>query len=562
MTSDITLPDGWSPIGDTSATRFQGTFDGGGHTVTVPAGGLPLFGFVKGAVVRNLNIFGERIAGYGLVEHYEGRNGFSGTAVTIENVTLKSGSSTLRSGLIGANLTESIYAGASSGFTVTIRNCVIEPGVVIGYDRAQSQIGSIAGRMQGTISNCVSWADVYGADYVGGICGTRDNAMGACTISNCSYHGTVTASGTMAGGIMGGGYYHVSAPNGIRTSINSCSCDGSVIGADMVGGILGGDLYVAQAWNAYTIKNNSFTGSVTATVGSYVGGIIGFYDSLNRTDDITWNYYSSACGANRGIGFVRYIDTSNTGHETESGAVYFNTKTSIAECPSVSGCHWNTGYNRTDDPMGADAENLCYTDTGAGAVSIGAEITIGQSRSIAELDGAAAAAARVVSWRSSMPSVVRVSENGTAEALSCGTARIRGINADGQTVLLCDVRTRFTDVTDPSLFYYEPVYWAANGGITTGFSDGTFRPIGNCTRAAVVTFLWRLAGRPTYLEYESTFTDLTGNPEFDSAILWAADMGITTGWRESDGTYTFRPWNTCSRLAIVSFLARYNALSL
>ena len=111
----------------------------------------------------------------------------------------------------------------------------------------------------------------------------------------------------------------------------------------------------------------------------------------------------------------------------------------------------------------------------------------------------------------------------------------------------------FRDVTDPEQFYFDPVYWAADLGITTGFADGTFRPLGSCNRASVVTFLWRLAGRPTYIEYESFFCDLTGNPDFDSAILWAADMGITTGW--ADGT--FRPWNTCNRLSVVTFLSRY-----
>ncbi|MBQ3401532.1 MAG: S-layer homology domain-containing protein, partial [Lachnospiraceae bacterium] len=109
----------------------------------------------------------------------------------------------------------------------------------------------------------------------------------------------------------------------------------------------------------------------------------------------------------------------------------------------------------------------------------------------------------------------------------------------------------FTDMTGNTEFD-KAISWAAENGITTGWSDGTFRPWNTCNRASIVTFLWRFAGRPEP-EGENTFSDKTGDPEFDLAIAWAAGNGITTGW--SDGT--FRPWNTCNRLAVVSFLYRY-----
>lgn len=109
----------------------------------------------------------------------------------------------------------------------------------------------------------------------------------------------------------------------------------------------------------------------------------------------------------------------------------------------------------------------------------------------------------------------------------------------------------FSDVTDPDLFYYEAVYWAGNRGIVTGWADGTFRPLGTCSRAAAVTFLWRLAGRPEP-EQMATFSDMTGNPEFDKAISWATGEYIVTGWPDN----TFRPWQTCNRAAIVTFLWR------
>ena len=371
--ADITLPADWKPIGilkDPSIGHisggdnmyaFSGNLDGGGYTLTIPEGGLPLLGYVEGASVRNLNIYGKKIAGYGLVNNLEGVS-LSGSAIVIDNVTLKSGSSTLKSGLIGTYITNNGYAGCSAGFTVTIRNCTVEEGVVIGYNKDEAMIGSFAGRINGTIENCVSYATVYGTNYVGGIIGTRDNALGTCAVTDSQFHGTVVATGQHVGGIAGGGYCNSTSPNGNKINIRSCSVSGSVTGADKVGGIIGGDSFVAQIWNAHTLKDNSFTGSVKATSGTYVGGIIGFYDSLNKYDDITGNYYKADCGAERGIGYVQYVDTSCETHETVVGGTYFNTGDGIEECPTVTGCAWKKEHSRTDDPLGADAAKLCYTD--------------------------------------------------------------------------------------------------------------------------------------------------------------------------------------------------------
>lgn len=160
MTADITLPDNWQPIGCTkdgtnnidkgaNLNAFSGILDGNNKLLTVPKGGLPLLGYIKGATVKNLNIYGEQIDGYGLVNNFEGV-GLSGSAIVIDNVTLKSGSKTLKSGLIGANITTNGFAGCSAGFVATIRNCTIEKGVVVGYTGTESFIGSIAGRLQGT----------------------------------------------------------------------------------------------------------------------------------------------------------------------------------------------------------------------------------------------------------------------------------------------------------------------------------------------------------------------------------------------------------------------------
>ena len=364
LTDDITLPEGWTPIGETidgtndikrgqNLRAFSGILDGQNHTITVPEGGLPLLGYVKGAEVRNLNIYGTKIAGYGLINNLEGV-GLSGKAVLLDNITLKSGSSTLKSGLLGANITTNPYGGCSAGFLATVQNCTIEEGVVIGYNRDQSGIGSIVGRLQGSVRNCVSHATVYGVDYVGGIAATNDNSMGDKSVSDSTFDGVVEASGKNAGG----GYMGSGAPNGIRMCVDNCTSSGTIIGADNVGGIFGGDVAVAQAWNEYTFKNNTFTGKVSATNGTNVGGIIGYYRSLNKFDDITGNTFNDDCGTAKGIGGVEFVDTGCETHENESGAAYFNTANGTDGLPKVQWCAWKKNHNRTDDPLGADADKL------------------------------------------------------------------------------------------------------------------------------------------------------------------------------------------------------------
>ena len=93
----------------------------------------------------------------------------------------------------------------------------------------------------------------------------------------------------------------------------------------------------------------------------------------------------------------------------------------------------------------------------------------------------------------------------------------------------------FTDV--PSGAYYEDsVIWAVEKGITSGTSATTFNPDGSCTRAQAVTFLWRAAGSPEPKSATMPFTDVPAGSYFEKAVLWAVENGITKG--TSDTTFT------------------------
>ncbi|MBR4132891.1 MAG: S-layer homology domain-containing protein, partial [Oscillospiraceae bacterium] len=112
---------------------------------------------------------------------------------------------------------------------------------------------------------------------------------------------------------------------------------------------------------------------------------------------------------------------------------------------------------------------------------------------------------------------------------------------------------RFDDVKDPSQYYFDPVYWAVDKGITTGTSATKFSPESGCTRAQVVTFLWRAAGQPEPTSANNPFEDVPADQYYYKAVLWAVEKGITTGTSAT----TFRPDRTCTRAQIVTFLWRY-----
>ena len=113
-------------------------------------------------------------------------------------------------------------------------------------------------------------------------------------------------------------------------------------------------------------------------------------------------------------------------------------------------------------------------------------------------------------------------------------------------------QTSFTDVSALSNEFKTAVNWAVQTDVTTGTSATTFSPNETCTRAQIVTFLWRMAGEPEPTQ-TADFGDLTQD-WYAKSVAWAAENGITTG----TGSGTFSPDATCTRAQIVTFLYRYD----
>ena len=113
-----------------------------------------------------------------------------------------------------------------------------------------------------------------------------------------------------------------------------------------------------------------------------------------------------------------------------------------------------------------------------------------------------------------------------------------------------DDSNSFSDVP-ANAYFADAVEWAVNKGITNGLSDTMFGPYESCTRAQIVTFLWRAAGSPEP-KTASSFTDVPASAYYAKAVAWAIENGITNGMTET----MFAPNATCTRGQSVTFLYR------
>ena len=107
----------------------------------------------------------------------------------------------------------------------------------------------------------------------------------------------------------------------------------------------------------------------------------------------------------------------------------------------------------------------------------------------------------------------------------------------------------FADVSTDA-YYAKAVAWAVENGITTGTGDGKFSPDATCTRAQSVTFLFRAIGK--LVDSKAEFSDVLTDSYYANAVAWAVENGVTNGI----GDGLFGPDNSCTRAQIVTFLFR------
>jgi hypothetical protein len=355
VTDDITLPEGWTSIG--TGTTFCGKMDGNGKTITYVAGSRPLFEKVGATTIHDLTIYGEEINGCGLINGAYNGDDF----LYLSNITLKAGSSTLKSGFAEGS--------ARAASRIAFENCTVEPGVTIGYAKDQYGIGSFVNALVGTLTNCQSGAEVYGVSRVGGLAGSNANSVGLCTFTGCSFTGTVTATGNCAGGIIGRGYEDATAPNTRLIKIIDCTMSGTVSGVNNVGGLIGSEGGLQQSYDEASkgvVTGNTVTGTVTGT--SNVGAIAGLYSHLDRYTVFENNTIPTGSSA---FGKVYHVDTSAVAYGWHDGVFYFNSSATYtaAQLEEIYTALWTgwetsgrwkpssliTGMERNDNPLNCDA---------------------------------------------------------------------------------------------------------------------------------------------------------------------------------------------------------------
>ncbi len=171
----------------------------------------------------------------------------------------------------------------------------------------------------------------------------------------------------------------------------------------------------------------------------------------------------------------------------------------------------------------------------------------------------------VPSSRSFAREIEWLAHEGVTEGYSDGTYRPLGtVNRDAMAAFLYrfagepsftpPAESEFTDIT-PGTPFYKEITWLADTGITGGYTDGTFRAGQPVNRDAMAAFLYRFAGEPSFTPPAvSEFTDITPGTPFYKEITWLADTGITGGY--TDGT--FRAGQPVNRDAMAAFLFRFD----
>lgn len=170
------------------------------------------------------------------------------------------------------------------------------------------------------------------------------------------------------------------------------------------------------------------------------------------------------------------------------------------------------------------------------------------------------AAAPVYAWvlidPNNQETVIPVGSNSITfpEVTEPGVYRIRSIVAIDGEMKYKEIEIEviiFKDIKE-NQWFYNAVDWALENGITYGLNNSTFGPLSPCTRAQIVTFIWRTAGSPNPVNKVNRFKDVSSDAYYYNAVLWAVENGITSGYN----TEQFAPDNSCTRAEMVTFLWR------
>ena len=537
LTADVDLEnDAWTPIGQNTGDdpkdtlAYSGTFNGNGHTisglnVTGEFAYSGLFGYTEGAAIRDLTVAGK---------------------VT----STSTDSSTAVGGIIGRAKGSTIE---NCGNLCAVTAPAGHTGGIVGYAAYMDD-------SSGWITGCYNAGKISGGDYAGGIVGTHYDDM---FIYDCYNVGAISGNRAI-GGIAGSGSF---------VMLFNCYNAGIVVcpgGTATPGGLFGNGS--GQVRNSYYLKGttaDSHIGAIEKSAEEFADGTVlkALKDGKHKSED-PW---ADECQYVDAAGLTLPVFKNQNTHKHQDPLEHVPAKapTTSADgnieywyCPACG----RYFADANGDHEITQAETVIPKRHFSGSSSSSYPITVPDKTE----NGSVAVSPKTASKGSTVTITVTPDSGYVLETISVTdkngndlkltdkgngkyTLTMPGSKVEVKVTFMEDnsVLNFFYDVPNDA-YYYEAVKWAAENGITGGVGNSLFAPNQPCTRAQIVTFLWRVAGSPV-VNYLMPFTDVDEGAYYAEAVRWAASTGIVTGLTET----TFGANGVCTRAQVVTMLYRF-----
>ena len=504
LTADITLDssEAWTPIVPDNTHYYTGTFDGKGHTIFglnvtgefVYAG---LFGTVKDGTIKSLTVAG-KVSPSNSQCIVGGIVGYASNAV-IKNCSNHCSVTGRTTSIIGG-----IAGFNSSGPIIDCYNV----GTISGINYAES-IGGIVGSNSGTISNCYNVGTVSNDTSVGEIAGHNNG-----TVENCYY---------LAGTNLNAVGQNNSNGNITKTESKTAAnfANGTVLNL-----LINGRADSEHPWYETCIYLEAAGKTLPVFKWQHqhqLTHVLAKDPTTSEVGNIEY-WYCPVCG--------KYFADANGDHEITQAETVIPKRQS-----SGGGSGGSSSYPIT---VPSKTENGTVTVSPKNA-SAGSTVTI----TVKPDSGYVLETISVTDKNGNDLKLTDKSNGKYTFTMPTSKVEIKVTFMEDNSVL-----NFFYDVPNDA-YYYEAVKWAAENGITGGVGNSLFAPNQPCTRAQIVTFLWRAAGSPV-VNYLMPFTDVDEGAYYAEAVRWAASCGIVTGLTET----TFGTNGVCTRAQAAAMIYR------
>ena len=563
QTADIDLTGvTWEPIGYSGSYYFAGNYDADGHSITnaVSTGKVDpdgfatagIFGWVAFGSVKNLHVKNANFLAIGQ-NNYSYVGGIAGVCYgsSIKNCSV------VNSSLESKRNNNNNCAGSIVGYSTggTFEKCAAENNQVKTMAYGGGFVGEVDddpsyGAGTSTFTNCYTancsvsskTDDVQGVSLVGGFVGEMTDS--ALTVNNCYvYREMLSTEGTAVPGIKATGVFagHLWGDSSIVVTNCFFGACGTTENAgtasekteeEFTNGTVAGSLGEAFAQGKFYPAFATDPADYTA-----VDAAIAEAKSLNKSDYTDFSAVDSAVNAvvrDKKIAEQAKVDAMAKAIEDAIAALVKKPSPSSSSSSSSSRPSYSI---TTPDKTENGSVNISSTSAKRGSV-----VTI----TVTPDAGYVLDKLTVTDKDGKELSLTKKSDTEYTFVMPAGKVEITPSfvkQAEEPSRVFVDVKT--------GDYFYDAVQWAVGKGITNGTSAETFSPEAPCTRAQIVTFLWRAAGSPV-VNYAMDLSDVAGDAYYAEAVRWALSEGITTGTSD----HTFSPDAVCTREQAVTFLWR------